>query len=87
MTNYPFEDPVPVSELDRAGLEELLRKFEDAWAADTEERITTAVFYDRYVRGEIDTMFAMAWASYYEAFRRAGDDDATEGVLETLVAR
>ena len=56
--------------LDRSGVEELLRMFEDAWNEEHDERITSAQFYDRYTRGEIDSMFAMAWASYYEAFRR-----------------
>lgn len=86
MTNYPFEDPVTVRELDRSALEDLLRKFEDVWAAESGARITSAEFYDRYARGEIDSTFAMAWATYYESFRRLGDDDATTAIVETLVA-
>ena len=38
----------------------------------TIERITTAEFYDRYLTGELDSPFAMAWASYYEIVRDCG---------------
>jgi hypothetical protein len=53
--------------LERSDLEDLLSAFEDAWAEQTGERLTTAEFYDRYRRGEApDTTFSMSWASYYE---------------------
>jgi hypothetical protein len=68
MSNYPFQDPV--SHITGEDLEELLRNFEDAWAKDAgRERITSAQFYDGYRSGELDSIFGMAWAAYYESWR------------------
>lgn len=65
--NFPFEDKV--RRVGKADLEELLRSFEDTWAESAGERVTSAEFYDRYRRGEIDSMYATAWATYYESWR------------------
>ena len=70
MENFPFNDPV--RRVGRADLEELLRSFEDTWADNVGERLTSAAFYDRYRAGEIDSVFASAWASYYEHWRALG---------------
>jgi hypothetical protein len=86
MSNVPFHDPVSWHKLDRHGLEDLLRSFEDAWAGTAGERITSAEFYDRY-RGDLvpDTLFTIAWSSYYEIYRRLGSS-AHKSVVESLVA-
>ena len=60
-----------VSKITKADLEELLRSFEDTWADTSDERLTSAEFYDLYRRGEIDSVFATAWATYYERWRAA----------------
>jgi hypothetical protein len=86
VSNYPFSHPVTRLNLDRHGLEDLLRSFEDTWAADHDERITSAQFYDRYKADAVpDSMFTTAWASYYEIFRRLGDAGHRD-LVDTLVA-
>jgi hypothetical protein len=87
MPNFPFNDPVAC--LGRTELEELLRSFEDAWATSSGERLTSAAFYDSYRAGEIDSLFATSWASYYEHWRALGRRDAGEtvsGLPEALIA-
>jgi hypothetical protein len=72
--------------LDRHDLEDLLRAFEDAWARETGERVTSAEFYDRYsVDDTIDSMLTMAWSSYYEIFRRLTNDASHAGLVDSLV--
>lgn len=78
--NYPFTDPV--SRVGKADLEELLRSFEDAWAEQSGSRITSAEFFDLYRRGEFDSMFHMAWASYYESWRADARRDAKARVAD-----
>jgi hypothetical protein len=79
VTNFPFSDPVRRIRLDREGVEDTLRAFEDTWATD-HARITSAEFYDRYVEGRIDSPFATAWAAYYEAARDTGREIADDVV-------
>lgn len=87
VTNFPFKHPVSHIKMDRQGLEDLLRSFEDAWADETGERITSAEFYDRYrANDSIDSMLAMAWSSYYEIFRRLVADSAHEDLVRSLAA-
>ena len=86
VSNFPFEEPVTRRTLDRHDLEDLLRAFEDAWAKETGERLTSAEFYDRYsVDDTIDSMFTMAWSSYYEIFRRLSSDASHVGLVDSLV--
>jgi hypothetical protein len=85
VSNFPFEEPVTRRRLDRHDLEDLLRAFEDAWARETGERVTSAEFYDRYSTDDtIDSMFTMAWSSYYEIFRRLSDSSHA-GLIDSLV--
>jgi hypothetical protein len=71
--------------LDRQGLEDLLRAFEDMWADRTGERLTSAAFYDRYVADDtIDSMFTMAWSSYYEIFRRLSGTPEHAELVDSL---
>jgi len=70
VTNFPFEYPVKRVTLDANGVAELLASFEDLWASRHGERITSAEFYARYSAGQMDSQFAMAWASYYEGHCR-----------------
>jgi hypothetical protein len=78
--NFPFRSrPKPTIErFERAGLAELLIGFEDRYAETFGERLSSAVFYERYCAGEIDSTFATAWGTFYEAFRRM---DADEGIV------
>jgi hypothetical protein len=76
MANFPFNDTI--RRVGRAELEELLRSFEDAWAENEGERLTSAAFYDRYRGGDIDSLFATSWATYYEHWRALGRRDAGE---------
>ena len=61
MSNYPFTYPVDRQVVDLDGLRGILDAFEDAWAKQGRDRITSAQFYDRYSAGELDTMFFMAF--------------------------
>jgi hypothetical protein len=79
MTNFPFNDPV--RRIGRAELEELLRSFEDTWANTEGQRITSAVFYDLPSR-RIDSVFATAWASYYEHWRALGRREAGQTISD-----
>jgi len=72
--------------MDRAELEELLRQFEDAWTEQEGERLTSPQFYDRYRTGEIDSVFAMAWASYYEIYRSFTTRHDRAALVDPLVA-
>jgi hypothetical protein len=80
MANFPFNDPV--RRVRRADLEELLRSFEDTWADSAGERITSAAFYDLYRAGKIDSVFATAWASYYEHWRAIGRREAGDTISD-----
>lgn len=72
--------------LGHAELEELLRAFEDAWQERRGERLTSAEFYDRYRAGELDSPLAMAWASYYEGFRRLSSENVDTCLIDALPA-
>jgi hypothetical protein len=86
VSNFPFNPPVTRRALDRQGLEDLLRAFEDSWAEHTGERMTSAAFYDRYVADDIaDSLFTMAWSSYYDIFRRLRSDPAHAEMVDTLL--
>lgn len=85
VTNFPFKQPVSTRKLDRRGLEDLLSTFEDGWADQHGERLSSAAFYDLYRTGEVDSIFAMAWASYYEAYRRQSKSSADESLVRSLV--
>lgn len=78
--NFPFRNrPKPNIEVfGRAELAELLLGFEDAWAKTMGERLSSSAFYELYASGKVDSTFATAWGSFYEAFRRM---DADEGVV------
>ncbi len=78
-------DEVTIRTLDSDGVEELLRSFEDSWAAQMGERITSAEFYDRYRAGAVDSMFAKAWATYYEVFQR-WSRGPSDGVIQPIAA-
>lgn len=65
-------------------LEELLRAFEDAWQERSGVRLTSAEFYDGYRRGEADSLFALAWASYYEGFRRLCSENVDTCLVDLL---
>lgn len=86
MTNFPFKDPIERRTVERDELAEMLRAFEDEWAAQHGERITSAQFYDRYRKGQVDSMFTMSWASYYEIFRRLGENEANAEIVRSLTA-
>jgi hypothetical protein len=86
MVNFPFRHPVTSRRVDPSSLEGILRSFEDAWANRTGERISSAEFYDRYRAGEIDSLLAMNWATYYEIFRRRTDDPVATAIAATLSA-
>lgn len=48
--------------------------------------MTSAEFYDRYAVDEtIDSMFTMAWSSYYEIFRRLSSDATHIDLVDSLV--
>lgn len=80
MPNFPFDNPI--KRVGRAELEELLRSFEDEWAKNAEARLTSAEFYDLYRAGEVDSLFATAWATYYERWRALVRRDAGEAARE-----
>jgi hypothetical protein len=86
MSNFPFRDPVTRRKLSSYDVEELLRRFEDAWAEQHGERVTSATFYERHCAGEADSMLGMAWASYYEAYRRMGTDRTNAELIDRLLA-
>ena len=86
MSNFPFRDPSEVRSMSRAELEDLLRQFEDTWSAQEGERITSAQFYDQHAVGEHDSVFGMAWASYYEIYRRLGQRQEHAELVDRLVA-
>jgi hypothetical protein len=60
-----------IYKLDRGGFAELLERFERAYADEAGEALSSAEFYERYLRGEMEGAAAIAWASYYEAYLRA----------------
>ncbi len=70
--------------LGRVELEELLRAFEDAWQERRGERLTSAELYDRYRAGELDSLLVMAWASYYEGFRRLASENVDTCLIDVL---
>lgn len=76
-----------VKALGRRELEDLLREFEDTWAEREGARVTSAEFYERYTRGEVDTLYAMAWASHFEIFLRLGDGGRPHAdLVKSLIA-
>jgi hypothetical protein len=85
VTNFPFKDPVSVRHIDIGDVERALRAFEDSWADATGERVSSAEFYDRYRAGLVDSMLAMRWAAYYEAFRRRTRDPVAETIASGFV--
>lgn len=86
MSNYPFKGPVDRQRVDLNGARAILDTFEDAWAKQSENRITSAQFYDRYTTGEFDSMFHMAWASYYEIYRDMGHSGNAAAIVDQLAA-
>lgn len=86
MSNYPFKDPVDRQVMDIDGLRGILAAFEDTWAKRHGERITSAQFYDRYLAGDLDTMFFMAWSTYYEIYRDMSRSTSADGVVDRLAA-
>jgi hypothetical protein len=84
VTNFPFKDPIERRTVERDELAAMLRAFEDEWATTHGERMTSAQFYDRYRTGELDSMFTMSWASYYEIFRRLGENEADTEIVRSL---
>jgi hypothetical protein len=48
--------------------------------------LTSAEFYDRHRQGLGDSTFGIAWASYYEAFRRMSSDSASAEIVSFIVA-
>jgi hypothetical protein len=68
LSNYPFKDPITIKRVDADDLDALLGGFEKAWADSHDgDRLTSAEFYERYASGEVDSIFAVSWATYYEA--------------------
>ena len=67
------EQPV----LDEFRLYRLLADFENMHRDATGTHLTSTEFYRRYRAAEFDDPFAMAWATYYEAWctRRGEEDD------------
>jgi hypothetical protein len=62
-----------VTPLDRADLIDLLELFEREWTDATGEDLPSDDFYTEYRAGAHDTPFAMAWATFYEAFVRLSE--------------
>jgi hypothetical protein len=88
IVNFPFRDP-KITKLDRPQIAELLLTIEDIWAEHSGGRLSSAEFYSAYCEGQHDSPFFMAWATYYEAYRRLpGDEDvaAASRELAPLVA-
>lgn len=68
MSNFPFSDPITIQHVDLDDLETLLEGFEETWASNHDgDRVDSKTFYARYTAGEIDSIFAVSWATYYEA--------------------
>jgi hypothetical protein len=84
--NYPFQQRrrPEIERFDRAYLAELLIGFEDRHAEMFSERLSSSEFYERYVRGEIDSTFATAWGTFYEAFRRMEADTGITAMTSGL---
>jgi len=80
MANYPFRDPVTTRRVDAGALEGILRSFEDVWADRTGERLSSAEFYERYRSGDIDSLLAVTWSTYYEIFRRRTRDPVATAI-------
>jgi len=80
MVNFPFRDPVTSRRVDASSVEAILRSFEDVWAERTGERLSSAEFYDRYRSGDVDSLLAVTWATYYEVFRRRTSDPVATAI-------
>lgn len=62
-----------VTMLDFVALSAKLQEFEDENAVRTGQRVPSAEFHDRYLRGEADLFVdAIEWATYYELYRAHG---------------
>jgi hypothetical protein len=62
-----------VTRLDHVALSERCHEFEDRFAREGAFRLSSADFYDMYLRGDGDEIpYAMEWASYYEMLRKLG---------------
>jgi hypothetical protein len=74
-----------IREIGRAELESMLGMYERAWHDAVGESLTSAEFYERrYLTGEVDSLMAMAWASYYEQWMRlegSGREPQAEGAF------
>jgi hypothetical protein len=63
----------PVEVLDHIALLEKLAEYEDAYAIQSGERLSSAEFHDRYLAGRATGIpDAIEWASYYELLREHG---------------
>jgi hypothetical protein len=82
--NVALDHSIARHRLNPAELEELLRAFEDAWHEKSGERLSSAEFYDRYRAGELDSLLALSWASYYEGFRRLCSENVDTCLVEAL---
>lgn len=60
-----------IKRLSRADLERRVRECELAHARATGEELSSAAFFERFERGEFDTLLGMRWAGYIRALERA----------------
>ena len=64
---------VKIKRVTRADLEQRLRECELAHAQATGEELSSSAFFERFEKGEFDTMLGMRWAGYIRALERARD--------------
>lgn len=64
---------VKIKKVTRADLEQRLQECELAHAEATGEVLSSAAFFERFSKGEFDTMLGMRWAGYIRALERARD--------------
>ncbi|MCC6224153.1 MAG: hypothetical protein IT201_11770 [Thermoleophilia bacterium] len=62
-----------IKKITRADLGQRLRECELAHAEATGEELSSPAFFERFKRGEFDTMLGMRWAGYIRALERAQD--------------
>jgi hypothetical protein len=63
-----------------------LEVFEASYAEATGEVLASRDFYERYRAGELDSPFAMAWATFFEAATRRDPVRAVEEALPPVLA-
>lgn len=76
----------PVVRLSVEDLAYVLDMIEDVYAEATGERLSSSAFYELYIAGEVDSPFALGWATYYDAYRRQSHrrSAAAQRALEAL---